>query len=540
MIIDNNEVDIYNSPARPGSISNMFEVNKSGILAVIDFIEKDALDQLVFKDEPLTEASNTIVYRAEYYEPKLGKWVSYYENNSLDSVKSNLDNPIVGDPRRRIAQYERSGVRKPSYKFVKEVDTTLEEDMKYYPQDYDKIELEYKDLEFTQVGNKRDVDDWDEFDREATWTYEVDKNDVYTFIFEDCIDVEDFPTAFDDEFDPNNEDDWNSFVAWLEDNFEEIYSKYEDKILDRWKEDAIEDAEKNYEYDPIDYDAKHDDYKFDESIKGDNMKFKVMNEGLSEREITTILSDAQENSDASHSEEYWIGYSAAAFDVKEKDLFLLLPDHINEEDIEYKEMLAGYRANNGIVESKEDKICCIYINACNDSYLSHSIFRNYITGICPVGGIMKMKQKTDDAVSEVVGVLIMLTVTIILVSVVAVAITGTVSDTEKPLNSQVTATAVIGDDILFELISGDSFTLSNVKVSLGVRENSTASISIIGTNLVGVSGDIISLGDRFRLNGTTVSEGINFGGMDVKKGEHLTYQFFDKSGRPFSSGEIRI
>lgn len=44
-----------------------------------------------------------------------------------------------------------------------------------------------------------------------------------------------------------------------------------------------------------------------------------------------------------------------------------------------------------------------------------------------------MKQKTDDAVSEVVGVLIMLTVTIILVSVVAVAITGTVSDTKKTI-----------------------------------------------------------------------------------------------------------
>ena len=151
-----------------------------------------------------------------------------------------------------------------------------------------------------------------------------------------------------------------------------------------------------------------------------------------------------------------------------------------------------------------------------------------------------MKQKTDDAVSEVVGVLIMLTVTIILVSVVAVAITGTVSDTEKPLNSQVTATAVIGDDILFELISGDSFTLSNVKVSLGVRENSTASISIIGTNLVGVSGDIISLGDRFRLKGTSTTDGISFGGMNVKKGEHLTYRFYDKSGKPFSSGEIRV
>ena len=42
LIIDNNEVDTYKSPARPGSISNMFEVNKSGILAVIDFIEKGA------------------------------------------------------------------------------------------------------------------------------------------------------------------------------------------------------------------------------------------------------------------------------------------------------------------------------------------------------------------------------------------------------------------------------------------------------------------------------------------------------------------
>ena len=134
----------------------------------------------------------------------------------------------------------------------------------------------------------------------------------------------------------------------------------------------------------------------------------------------------------------------------------------------------------------------------------------------------------------------MLTVTIILVSVVAVAITGTVSDTEKPLNSQVTATAVIGDDILFELISGDSFTLSNVKVSLGVRENSTASISIIGTNLVGVSGDIISIGDRLRLKGTSTTDGISFGGMEVSHGEHLTYRFYDKSGKPFSSGEIGI
>lgn len=88
---------------------------------------------------------------------------------------------------------------------------------------------------------------------------------------------------------------------------------------------------------------------------------------------------------------------------------------------------------------------------------------------------------------------------------------------KKPLNSQVTATAVIGDDILFELISGDSFQLSNVKVSLSVRENNTASISIIGTNLMGISGDVITLGDRFRLEGTSTSDGISFGGDECKE-----------------------
>lgn len=153
---------------------------------------------------------------------------------------------------------------------------------------------------------------------------------------------------------------------------------------------------------------------------------------------------------------------------------------------------------------------------------------------------MKLPKKSDDAVSEVVGVLIMLTVTIILVGVVAVAVTGTVGSTEKPLTSQVTVSAQIGDDLLFELISGDSFELSDVKLALGVRENSTASATITGRNLEGVSAELITLGDRFVLNGTASADGISFGGMVVQHGEHLTYRFFDKSGKPFSSGEIRI
>ena len=146
---------------------------------------------------------------------------------------------------------------------------SLTEDMKYYPQDYDKIDLEYEDLEFTQVGNQRDVDDWDEWDRVVNWIYEVDKEDVYQFIF-NCMTQEDFPDSISPDMDPNNEEEWKLFVTWLDDNFDDMFTKYKDEILDNWKEEAIEDAQENYNHeDYIDWDSMpggHDDYRFDESI----------------------------------------------------------------------------------------------------------------------------------------------------------------------------------------------------------------------------------------------------------------------------------
>lgn len=118
------------------------------------------------------------------------------------------------------------------------------------------IELEYKNLEFTQYGNQRDADDWDEWDRCMDWTYEVDKDDLYTFIFESCIDESDFPEAFEDEFDPNNAEHWARFESWLDDNFDAIYSKYEEKILENWEEDAQEEAAEEYEPDDyVDWDS---------------------------------------------------------------------------------------------------------------------------------------------------------------------------------------------------------------------------------------------------------------------------------------------
>ena len=149
--------------------------------------------------------------------------------------------------------------------------------------------------------------------------------------------------------------------------------------------------------------------------------------------------------------------------------------------------------------------------------------------------------KKDNAVSEVVSIMIMLTITIVLVSVVALTATSTFGETEKPLSAEITAVSVSGDDVIFELISGEPVALSDIRVVLGIREDSTKSVSIPGTDLTPlVSGDTIFLGDRFTLNGVAEGTSVKFGGMTVQKDEHLTYRFYDTTDRPFSSGEIRI
>ena len=155
------------------------------------------------------------------------------------------------------------------------------------PPKKEKVELEYKDLAFTQYGTQRDVDDWDEWDRCMDWTYEVDKDDLYTFIFESCIDETDFPEAFEDEFDPNNAEHWARFESWLDDNFDTIYSKYEDKILENWEEDAAEEAAQEYDPDDyVDWDSMpggHDDDRYWEDLKeGEEVFMEKYSTGLTE------------------------------------------------------------------------------------------------------------------------------------------------------------------------------------------------------------------------------------------------------------------
>ena len=123
--------------------------------------------------------------------------------------------------------------------------------------DYDsEIELYYPKLEFTAYGPQRDVDDWDERDVETDWSYYVDQVEVEEFLCDICQD--DLP---EDDYDA-----WNTYLnKFVHDNFDELFEKYKQKILDHWEDYATEDAQENYDFneDGIDWDSMpggHDDF----------------------------------------------------------------------------------------------------------------------------------------------------------------------------------------------------------------------------------------------------------------------------------------
>lgn len=129
--------------------------------------------------------------------------------------------------------------------------------------DYDsEIELYYPKLEFTAYGSQRDVDDWDERDVETDWSYYVDQVEVEEFLCDICQDdlPEDCP-RYEDDYDA-----WNTYLdKFVHDNFDELFEKYKQKILDHWENYATEDAQENYDFneDGIDWDSMpggHDDF----------------------------------------------------------------------------------------------------------------------------------------------------------------------------------------------------------------------------------------------------------------------------------------
>lgn len=139
---------------------------------------------------------------------------------------------------------------------------------------------------------------------------------------------------------------------------------------------------------------------------------------------------------------------------------------------------------------------------------------------------------TDDAVSEVVGVMIMLVVTILLVSIVGASASGLVGDNKTPVSAELVFAGCNDDKtkLIFENVAGDAFPLKRMKLVLGVRDDVQNRSVLTAANITSTGGAALMVGDRISVSPPD---------FPVEPGEYLTYQFYDiDAGVLVSSGEI--
>lgn len=139
------------------------------------------------------------------------------------------------------------------------------------------VELEYPSLTATIYGEKRDVDDWDEFEHTDSFVYLVPKVDIVEFIWIDCITEED---VTDVEGGLETLEDDTARENFLETHFDALFEKYNKEILKYFEDEATEDfrerSQEEYEMSKWaqasddDYDEWRDNEYFGESVSTAN------------------------------------------------------------------------------------------------------------------------------------------------------------------------------------------------------------------------------------------------------------------------------
>ena len=128
----------------------------------------------------------------------------------------------------------------------------------------------------------------------------------------------------------------------------------------------------------------------------------------------------------------------------------------------------------------------------------------------------------EDAVSPVVGVMLMLTVTIILAAVFAAAAGSVFSQDTEPVNAELIFVKEDAGSYIFEMKSGETFTLSSLKIVYTTPDNLENHTSF------SLDGGGICVGERFSVAKPSFEPPV-------------LYQFYCiESGLLVSSGEIRI
>ena len=154
------------------------------------------------------------------------------------------------------------------------------------------VTFEYNDLSITVQSPKYDVDDWNEVEHSGEYSYKVTKDDVATAIWENFITEDDVADVEGGLETLEDNDAWNKF---LETHFDDLFDKYYSKLLDYFKEDAIEEFEDSYTWNDYESslegawaDERYERYR-DSLLVDENFSKKVnIAEDLDENDIDTI------------------------------------------------------------------------------------------------------------------------------------------------------------------------------------------------------------------------------------------------------------
>lgn len=139
------------------------------------------------------------------------------------------------------------------------------------------------------------------------------------------------------------------------------------------------------------------------------------------------------------------------------------------------------------------------------------------------------QQNKDEAVSPVVGVMLMLTITVLLAGVFAAAASGLFSGgIDKPANAEINYLSSTGDSYIFEMTAGDPVSVSRLKAVFTLRDDkSVYSTTELSDNKV------LRIGDLLQVPKPSES------GFLSDDGKYIVWMFYDtKSGKLLSSGEI--
>jgi|SRR5208337_1219375 len=167
---------------------------------------------------------------------------------------------------------------------------------------------------------------------------------------------------------------------------------------------------------------------------------------------------------------------------------------------------------------------------------------------------MRTGRNTGDAVSPVVGVMLMLAVTVMIAAIVSTYAGGFSGGAQKSPQSSIRVTTDLDNSrIYFDHNGGDPFMLNSINVVLRSGDNQTTlnSVNAGGRNVTfseagntgGSSDTTIKAGDTFFIGGNAIPDGtgMQFGSMVLTNNTKITWLVVDKeTGNTISTGEFYL